>query len=90
MPEVVAQSKCCSPDLVGSQGLPNSRNSGREVLCRLDHHTVGPWASLQLGVIERSILEKCVKACGPDLEAPRTEGASSGGSLSVFPGAPQP
>lgn len=51
---------------------------------------LGPWASLQLGVIERSILEKCVQACGPDLEAPRTEGTSSGGSLSVFPGAPQP
>ena len=24
---------------------------------------LGPWASLQLGVIERSILEKCVQAC---------------------------
>lgn len=53
---------------------------------------LGPWASLQLGVVERSILEKCVQACGPDLEAPRTEGASSGGSClcSLEPPSPSP
>lgn len=35
---------------------------------------LGPWASLQLGVVEMSILEKCAQACGPGLEAPRTRG----------------